>query len=102
MNRLENKGHELVLNFVKSHFKKGTNYDGESIKKLLERFNDKWARNFQKFLDENDDVRTAILSAYGVRNSVAHGGTNSAGLKRAQELLGQAKRIVEGLVEATK
>jgi len=101
MDRLANRAHGRVLSFVKSHFQRGTNYDCEAISQLLERFDVVWCRKFRTFIDGNDDLRVGVSSMYGVRNSVAHGGSSSVGLIRLQELFAASQRLVHGLEEAT-
>ncbi|HVI32671.1 HEPN domain-containing protein [Phenylobacterium sp.] len=100
--RLKYRAQDRVLNFIKTHFQRGTNYDCEAISQLLARFDPEWYRRFCAFVESNDDVREGISSAYGVRNSVAHGGSNSMGLNRLREIFEMSKQLVEGLVRATE
>ena len=102
MDRLATRAQGRVLNFVKSHFQRGTNYDCEAIIQLLERFDVGWSQSFRRFIDANDEVKEGVSSMYGVRNSVAHGGTNSVGLARLQQLFSASQSLVGGLEEATK
>jgi hypothetical protein len=46
-------------------------------------------------------VKEGVSSRYAVRNSVAHGGTMSVGIKRLRELLELSQRLIEGVVQAT-
>ena len=100
--RLNRRAHERVLNFIRSHFKRGTNYDKDAIEQLLLRFDSNWYRNFRTFIESNQDVEVGISSLYGVRNSVAHGGTNSLEPKRLTELFDISKKLIEGLIKATE
>lgn len=102
MDRLSQRAHPRVISFVKGHFKRGTNYDCEPICQLLERFDLDWSKNLRAFLKENDDVVEAMSSAYTIRNSVAHGGDGSGGLKVIMDYFEAAKRLVDALFEATK
>lgn len=65
--------------FLKSFFKRGTNYDCDEILELLYRFDNGWGRKFKDFISKNDQVRSGVSSCYAVRNSIAHGGTQSLG-----------------------
>ena len=78
--RLARKAHPRVINFVKSHFKRGTNYNCIAISELLERFDLDWARRFREFCDSNAQHVTEIESAYNLRNSIAHGGDATRGM----------------------
>ena len=66
-----------VRSFLQSYFKRGTNYDCETLSKLLFTFDMEWGHAFCKFIDKNDQVKEGITSCYALRNSIAHGGTNS-------------------------
>ncbi|WP_143132007.1 HEPN domain-containing protein [Methylobacterium sp. 174MFSha1.1] len=102
LERLAHRAHPRVLNFVKSHFKRGNNFDCGAIIQLLNRFDPNWAKSFEKFLESNIDVTDGISSLYVVRNSVAHGGAQSVGSQRLTELYEVSQRLINGLVEATK
>jgi hypothetical protein len=102
LERLSNKAHPRVLNFLKSHFKRGTNYDCEPIFQLLERFDTRWSQRFRKFLTENPSLAEQITSAYSLRNSIAHGGDANRGIAGVIELYDAAKKLVDGLIQATE
>jgi hypothetical protein len=101
LSRLTHRAQPRVLNFVKSHFLRGTNFDCSAIEQLLNRFDPGWYRAFEKFVSDNPDVKEGVTSCYAVRNSVAHGGAGSVGGKRLRELYEASKRLIEGVVEAT-
>lgn len=101
LDRLSRRAHERVIQFVKSHFKRGTNYDCEAICQLLERFDTSWAKKYRKFIETNDAVKEALTSVYTVRNSVAHGGDQSMGARRLADLYVLCKEAVEAMVAAT-
>ncbi|MDF1585247.1 HEPN domain-containing protein [Marinimicrococcus flavescens] len=101
LHRLEKRAHPRVLNFVKSHFKRGMNLDCTAIEQLLARFDPGWQKNFKAFIDSNSAVEEGISSCYAVRNSVAHGGQMSVGKKRLRELFDLSKKLVDGIIEAT-
>lgn len=100
--KIRKLAHPRVENFIRSHFKFGRNYDCEAIVQLLERFDSKWGLNFRDFLKSRDDLVQAILSAYGLRNSIAHGGTGNRGIYGVKELFAAAVSIIEGLDAAMK
>jgi hypothetical protein len=68
-----------VRSFLQSYFKRGTNYDCESLANLLFKFDKEWGRKFNEFVDNNNEIKEGISSCYALRNSIAHGGTNSLG-----------------------
>lgn len=101
LGRLSNRAQGRVLEFVKSHFQRGTNYDCNAIGQLLGRFDTDWRKLFMRFVEDNPDIREGISSCYAVRNSVAHGGSAGIGVKRLRELLQISQRLVEALIQAT-
>jgi hypothetical protein len=101
MEKIQQRAQFRVLSFVRSHFKRGTNYDCEAIAQLLERFDVVWGRKFRDFFTARDDLVQALHSAYDLRNSIAHGGDANRGLLGVQELYVSAKAVVDGLEAAT-
>lgn len=102
LERLKNRAHPKVINFVKSHFKKGSNYHCETISQLLERFEPSWRDHFRKFMEGNAKQVDALLSTYNVRNSVAHGGDHGISAAVLKERCADAKLVVDAVIEATK
>jgi RiboL-PSP-HEPN len=100
--RISKRAQPAVVSFVKSYFKRGTNYDCEPIRQLLERFDKKWAEKFEEFLSKNGSVRESIGSAYTLRNSIAHGGEASRGLQGVLAIFVDAKCLVKALIDSTK
>ena len=66
-----------VTSFLKSYFRRGTNYDCEAIMALLYRFDSNWGHNFRAFVIQNDKIKGSVSSCYAIRNSIAHGGAQS-------------------------
>jgi hypothetical protein len=99
--RLKKKAQPQVLNFVKSHFKRGTNFKCAAIRQLLTRFDEDWAKSFDDWVQNNDQRVAGIESIYYVRNSVAHGGT--VGIKKASLLryAEDAKVVVDQVLVCT-
>lgn len=102
LDRLANRAQTRVLAFLKSYFKRGTNYDCPAIGQLLNRFDSEWYRRFSEFVDCNPDVKEGLASCYVIRNSVAHGGAQTVGLDRLKQLHESGKRAVQALIEATR
>ena len=102
LERLTKRAHARVLKFVKSHFKKGTNYDCEAICQLLERFESGWADSFRSQISKNEQWASSLSSLYVLRNSIAHGGDQNRGLAGVETLYEDCKVIVKALVEATR
>lgn len=101
LERLDRRAQPRVIQFVKSHFKKGTNYDCSAIESLLQRFDEGWYNNFHSFVEKNPDIKEIISSCYSVRNSIAHGGSANIGQQRLRELFSAGKTLVDALVEST-
>lgn len=102
LDRLTTRAQPRVLQFIKSHFKKGTNYDCEAICQLLLRFDQNWETAFRATISKNDQWSTSLVSAYNLRNSIAHGGDGNKGLLSIETLYTDCKNIVVALMEATK
>ncbi|GAA0318268.1 hypothetical protein GCM10009087_30880 [Sphingomonas oligophenolica] len=102
LDRLTTRAQPRVLQFIKSYFKKGTNYDCEAICQLLIRFDQSWEAAFRSTISKNDQWSTSLASAYFLRNSIAHGGDGNKGLPGVETLYTDCKNIVVALVEATK
>ena len=102
LDRLTTKAQPRVLQFIKSRFKKGTNYDCEAISQLLIRFDQNWEAAFRKVIKTNEQWSSSLSSAYDLRNSIAHGGDGNRGLSGIEEIYTDCKYIVDTLVEATK
>lgn len=77
--RVASKAPPQVLSFLKTYFKRGTNYDCDQIAQLLYRFDSKWGKDFDAFIEQNGAIKEGVSSCYAVRNSVAHGGGQSLG-----------------------
>lgn len=101
LQRLDRRAHPRVLSFVKSHFRKGTNYNCRAITELLDRFDGAWSASFRQFCVANEQHADKLDSAYALRNQVAHGGDANRGLKGVNELYESAKIIIEALVDST-
>jgi hypothetical protein len=102
LERLDRRAHPRVLSFLKTHFRRGTNYNCKAISELLERFDTNWARDFRDFCDANERHAASLDSAYALRNSIAHGGDANRGMKGIKELYNSAHAVVEALVQATR
>jgi hypothetical protein len=101
LERLKSRAHPRVMAFLKSHFRRGTNYDCKTIVQLLNRFDPDWAERFQFYCAENDKHAESLDSAYALRNSIAHGGDANRGLTGIRELYSSAQAIIDALIDAT-
>lgn len=101
MEKIAQRAHPRVQSFIRGYFKIGTNYNCEAIAQLLERFDIAWAKKFRAFLGSRDDLVEALRSAYDLRNSIAHGGAQSRGLRGVHALYASAKEVVDGMEAAT-
>lgn len=97
LERLAKKAHPKVLSFVKSHFKRGTNYDCDAILELLGRFDEKWRSDFETYLVQNPALGASLTSCYAVRNPIAHGASASLGGARLKKLADDAILLIEAL-----
>lgn len=102
LERLKKRAHDRVLSFIKSHFERGTNYKCAAIHELLIRFDHDWAKNFQKWMVDNERHVEALKSIYAIRNSVAHGGAMNVTIATLEEYSQSAYEIVTALIDVTK
>jgi cellulose biosynthesis protein BcsQ len=102
LERLSNKAHDRVLNFIRSFFKRGVNYDCEAICQLLIRFDPQWESEFRKLLNNNDQWTSSLSSLYALRNSIAHGGDQNSGLSGVKSHYEDCKHIIQALIKATR
>ena len=79
--RVGGKSAPQIKSFLKSFFKRGTNYDCEEISNLLYKFDTNWGDKFKTFISKNDQIKAGVSSCYAIRNSIAHGGPQSLGPK---------------------
>lgn len=102
LDRISHRAHARVVGFIKTHFKKGTNYDCEAINQLLERFEKSWADKFRAEIAKNEQWTSSLSSLYSLRNSIAHGGDQNRSLIGVETLYNEVKFVVKILVESTK
>jgi hypothetical protein len=101
LERLNNRAHPRLISFVRSHFKRGTNYDCNAIASLIEKFDSEWSRKFTEFKVRNDKEVDGLASLYGLRNVIAHGNTANISAIDLQERCKEAKAIVDALISST-
>jgi hypothetical protein len=89
------------MNFIKSYFQRGTNYDCEAIKQLLMRFDSEWGRRFEVEIEKRASLSEGVSSCYAVRNSVAHGGGGSLGGTRLRELSDTCVAVIQIIEQVT-
>ena len=102
LERLGKKAHPRIIKFVKSSFKRGTNYNCNAICQLLERFDLSWRDKFREFMNNNEKEVEALSSTYNMRNSVAHGGDANISSTILKERCLDAKKIIDALISSTR
>jgi hypothetical protein len=102
MERLSYRAQPRVLNFIRSHFKRGRNMDPKGVGELLKRFDVAWYREFDRLAQADAGMSAGVYSCYDIRNTVAHGGTATVTLRRLNQLLAAAKQLVDYVVQATR
>ena len=71
LDRISYRAHPRVQSFVKSYFKKGTNYDCDAICKLIERFDVVWSRNMRQWINNAPAVVQAWYPGMEGGNALA-------------------------------
>lgn len=102
LERLKNRAQPKVLTFIKSHFKRGTNYDCEAVAQLLSRFDQEWELKFRNLVGLHTSLEEQIKSCYSVRNAVAHGSVHTVSEQSIRDYLDSANRLVDCLIGATE
>lgn len=102
LERLSSRAQKRVLNFVKSYFRRGQNLKCAAIFELLERFDVNWARSFRQTMDLSGNTAEKIDSLYGIRNSIAHGGSHSLGISALKSYKEDVVKLVEIVMEVTR
>ncbi len=91
-----------VGSFLQSYFKRGANYDCEALSDLLFKFDTGWGRKFREFIEKNDQVKDGVSSCYAVRNSIAHGGSNSLGPSILKQYYDNSLTLISGLEDVIR
>jgi hypothetical protein len=102
MGKLDRRANDRIRSFVRSHFKRGTNYDCTAICSLLERFDPKWSKKMKKWTEDNPGPVESLVSVYGLRNSIAHGGGQTSSLIRITNYADDCKLVVDAMIQATR
>lgn len=102
LDRLSKKAHPRIINFVKSYFKRGTNYNCNAICQLLERFDPSWRDKFVEFMNKNEKEVDALSSTYNMRNRVAHGDDANISSYTLKERCLDAKKVIDALIVSTR
>lgn len=95
--RIGGRSAPQVTSFLKSFFRRGTNYDCDDILELLLKFDNNWGNRFKLFVNDNDQIKGGIASCYAIRNSIAYGGTQSLGPKILRQYYGNAFTLIAEL-----
>jgi RiboL-PSP-HEPN len=95
--RIGSRSAPQVTPFLRAYFKRGTNYDCETILHLLYRFDPEWGRTFDAYIKKNSQITESVSSCYAVRNSVAHGGGQSLAPRSLRQYLDASFTLVADL-----
>lgn len=100
--RLADRSPKQIGSFLRRYFQRGVNYDCERICQLLYRFDSDWGHTFESFVTVNDHLKESVSSCYTVRNSVAHGGSQSIGPRILRQYYDASLEIVINLEETVR
>lgn len=92
--RVSQRSAPQVGPFLKNYFKRGTNYTADEIRALLYKFDTTWGADFEELIRANERLKTSLSSCYAIRNSVAHGGTQSLGPRILRQYFEDAIEII--------
>lgn len=95
--RLISRSPPQVGVFLRSYFKRGSNFDCDQIGQLLAKFDTEWSRRFCSFIDSSESYKESIKSCYAVRNSVAHGGGQSLGPRGLKQYFDASYEVIVNL-----
>lgn len=95
--RIAGKSSPRIGSFLKSFFMRGTNYDCDAIISLLYKFDARWGEKFKAFVEKNEPIKSSLSSCYAVRNSIAHGGTQSLGPSALKQYFDHAFSLIAEL-----
>jgi hypothetical protein len=91
-----------VGRFLRGFFQRGVNYDCDRICQLLYQFDPTWGSFFEDFVRSNDRIKESISSCYAVRNSVAHGGSQSLGPQILRQYYEASLEVVARVEQAIR
>lgn len=97
-----NRAPPQFATFLKAYFQRGTNYDCEQIRQLLYRFDSRWGRAFEAYLEQKEHIKESISSCYTVRNSVAHGGGQGIGPTSLRQYYEASLELVSSLEQMVR
>ena len=100
--RVAQRSPPQVSTFLKSFFKRGNNYDCDEIESLLFRFDSKWGHAFRAYIEKHDEIKVGVSSCYAVRNSIAHGGTQSLGPNILNQYFNNARALIAALEDVLR
>jgi len=85
-------GGTTLQRFVELKTRRFMNADAQHLMELLGNFHPEWRRDLEKFLI--DDIRDAVNSVVGLRNSIAHGGASEITYHRISGYYERIKKVV--------
>jgi hypothetical protein len=84
-----------VQDYVNSKLKSVTNLDHNKLKAFLFSFSKEWHDEYDSFI--TTEVAESLNSIYGLRNSLAHGGTNAVSYKGIKTHYDNLKIVIMAL-----
>lgn len=85
-----------IASFVRSQFKKSTNYDSEKVVKVFGNFSEGWKNDVDSFLtDKNREILNSLISS---RNLLAHGNVVGISENTIRSHLRVARELIDTLV----
>ena len=85
-------GSKSLQRYIERHTKNFTNANSDKILKFLGSFDPFWQKQMESFLV--DEKKAAIDSVYGLRNSIAHGGSTGITYIRITNYYKSVKDVV--------
>lgn len=101
LDRLMVRADPKILNFVKSHLRRGVNCNSRGIAALLGRFDSAWRKSFEEFLRDHEKEAASLDSIYSVRNNVAHGDSLNVTYHTLKNQIEDVKTIVDAVIQST-
>lgn len=95
MEYAEGNGPQEVTKYVQSKLVSLTNLEHEKLKRLLLSFSQEWHDQYVKQITEAQ--AESLNSIYGLRNSLAHGGSSTVSYARVKSHYENMKGVIGGL-----
>ncbi len=90
-------GGPTLQRYVEKTTKRFANVDAEKLKTLLGKFNGDWRDELDTFIV--DDLRDAVNSIVGLRNSIAHGGSATVTYGRVVDYYNRVEKVIQKVAD---